>query len=392
MGVVLRDVVEKVKHMEMKMLAGKEGLDNIVTWVHMVESAEISNFLEGGEIAFTTGIGLDKNLTLLELVQSSYENSASAMIINIGPFIEEVPKDVVDFAEKNHFPLYAVPWNIHMAEIMRIVAFELTIADTANMDLEISMKNAILMPKQADLYLEQLQGKGFEAEWKYRVAIIELFSEKTGASIGAKYLERSKRFLQTFLRYRYANVVVIVQNERIILSLANYNIEEVRSILEEVKKQLFSSITTNFFILATVGGESKNIYSIAKSYNQALKMFRIVHQYHDNANALFYDDLGIYKILLSIEDEAIITEFVNETVEPIIKYDQFNQADLFTTLATYLKHSGSVKETATEMFVHRNTVNYKIKKLEELLNVDFSLLETQTTYAVGIMLHHIYKD
>ena len=39
-------------------------------------------------------------------------------------------------------------------------------------------------------------------------------------------------------------------------------------------------------------------------------------------------------------------------------------------LDCYMKHNGSVQDTAEELFVHRNTVNYKIKKIEALLNVD----------------------
>ncbi|UKI37112.1 MAG: PucR family transcriptional regulator ligand-binding domain-containing protein [Clostridiales bacterium] len=41
----------------LKLLAGKGGLDNAVRWVHMVEDRQVPDFLHGGELVFTTGIG-----------------------------------------------------------------------------------------------------------------------------------------------------------------------------------------------------------------------------------------------------------------------------------------------------------------------------------------------
>ena len=76
---------------EMRCVAGEKGMDKAVNWVHMVEGLAISEFLDGNEIAFTTGIGMpDDNDALLELVESIYKNRASALVINIGPYIKEI--------------------------------------------------------------------------------------------------------------------------------------------------------------------------------------------------------------------------------------------------------------------------------------------------------------
>ena len=75
----------------------------MVRWLHMVESNAISSFLDGQEIAFTTGVGLNRDETLLDLVKANNEHKASGMVINIGPFIKEVPKDVIDYCNKEGF-------------------------------------------------------------------------------------------------------------------------------------------------------------------------------------------------------------------------------------------------------------------------------------------------
>ena len=77
-------------------------------------------------LTFTTGLGLNENLTLLRLVKEVWRNKASGIVINIGPYISEIGQDVIDFANEKGFPVFEVPWRVRMAEIMRIICFAIT--------------------------------------------------------------------------------------------------------------------------------------------------------------------------------------------------------------------------------------------------------------------------
>ena len=79
MAVELNLLLSQISHMDVSIIAGKKGLSNMVNWVHMIETAEASTFLEGGEIAFATGIGLNNNLTILELVESIYSRNKESI-------------------------------------------------------------------------------------------------------------------------------------------------------------------------------------------------------------------------------------------------------------------------------------------------------------------------
>lgn len=106
MAVELQRLMEKVSHMDVNLIAGKGGIHNLVTWVHMVETTEASDFLEGGEIAFTTGLGLGNRTNLLDLIRLMYEKNVAGVIVNTGPFIEEVPEDAITFCNEHDFPLF----------------------------------------------------------------------------------------------------------------------------------------------------------------------------------------------------------------------------------------------------------------------------------------------
>ena len=100
--------------------------------------------------------------------------------------------------------------------------------------------------------------------------------------------------------------------------------------------------------------------------------------------------MGIFKLLMSIEDEEITHEYYEHTIQAIKDYDKKNNSDLTDVLRSYLKNNGSVKETADELFIHRNTVNYKINKIEELLNMDLSSLDSRLQLSVGFMLKDMF--
>ena len=99
--------------------------------------------------------------------------------------------------------------------------------------------------------------------------------------------------------------------------------------------------------------------------------------------------MNVYKILMAVEDMDILKEYYDKTIRPLADYDQNNNTDLTATLRYYLKNNCSVKETADELFVHRNTINYKLKKIEDILQKDLSGMNIRTSLSIGLMLQDI---
>lgn len=146
MAVTLHEIIKQVQHLEMKLVAGETGLDHEVSWTHMVDSDTISAFLQGQELTFTTGLGLNENLTLLRLVKEVWRNKASGIVINTGPYISEIGQDVIDFANEKGFPVFEVPWRVRMAEIMRIICFAITKEQQNAIEVATALNNAFLCP------------------------------------------------------------------------------------------------------------------------------------------------------------------------------------------------------------------------------------------------------
>ena len=139
-------------------------------------------------------------------------------------------------------------------------------------------------------------------------------------------------------------------------------------------------------ISAGCGKVTQSIRCLWKSYKQAKSIQKLQHNGKCMDSLIFYSDMGIYKLLMSIDDRDIIEEYYAKTIRPLLEYDKKNNSDLAVVLRSYLNHNGSVKETADELYVHRNTINYKLTRISELLDMDLSQLNTRLQLSVGFML------
>lgn len=383
MAVELHRLVEKVSNMDVNLIAGKGGLNNLVTWVHMVETAEASNFLDGGEIAFTTGLGLGNQIDLLDLIKLMQEKEVSGLMVNTGPFIEKIPQNAIDYCNEHDFPLFVIPWKIHLAEVMRIFCFAITKDEQRILETAAAFKNAIFFPNQEELYLVPLSQRGFYTEWKYSVCMMSLSSDTTDFE---GRLEKFANSLDTYAQHKYKNFAIFSNHLELLIVMGNYTEEQTRDFVWDIYSHATQIISKGESLTAGCGKLTQSIRCLWKSYNQARSIQRLQNNSKQDNPVIFYSDMGIYKLLMGIEDREIIEEYYEKTILPLIEYDNKNDSDLAIVLRSYLRHNGSVKETSDELFVHRNTINYKLSKISEILGLDLSLLNSRLILSLGFML------
>lgn len=386
MAIELSRLIEKVAHMDITLVAGEKGLSNCVTWVHMAETVEASDFLDGGQLAFTTGIGIGSEEELYSLVKSFWKKKVAGAIINIGPFIEVIPEEVKNFCNMYDVPLFVVPWKVHLAEIMRICCFAITKDEQRMMETSAAFKNAIFFPKQEELYVVPLSQRSFRVNWKYSVTVLKLNTTEPNKEARLESLCMS---MENMIRHKNKNFAIFVNETELILVLANIKEEALLAEVKEIQRDINRFLMEGESVSMGVGRLTKSVRCLYKSYNQAKAIQRLQARGKIGADKVFYTKLGIYRLLMGIEDKEIIKDYYHHMLQPLIDYDRVNQTDLCQTLQCYLNNDGSVKDTAEELFVHRNTVNYKLNKVEEILEIEMSSLAARTELIIAFKLMDI---
>lgn len=388
MSITLREIVKQVEHLEMKLVAGEEGLDREVLWTHMVDSDTISAFLQGQELTFTTGIGISEKLPLLKLVQEVYRNGASGIVINIGPYVDKIGQDVLDFANEKEFPVFEVPWKIHMAEIMRIICFAITKEQQSRIEVTAALNNAFLCPAQEELYVFPLMRKGYLADSVYTAVTIRVEVQKN--TVAGERMEQLHSQLGSHLRCNYKRILCCAQEKQLVLVLCDYTGQERKHVLTYIFQHFCNELKKEETAVFCVGNQAEELRQLHKSYETANQMAEVSalgripgEEVYGRHKMIVYKNAGIFRILFALKDEEVMQEYVRDTVQPLLEYDALHNTDLAGVLQCYLRHDGSLQDTANELIVHRNTVNYKINKASEILEMDLTRLENRLEVMLG---------
>lgn len=388
MSITLREIVKQVEHLEMKLVAGEAGLDREVLWTHMVDSDTISAFLQGQELTFTTGIGISEKLPLLKLVQEVYRNGASGIVINIGPYVDKIGQDVLDFANEKAFPVFEVPWKIHMAEIMRIICFAITKEQQSRIEVTAALNNAFLCPAQEELYVFPLMRKGYLADSVYTAVTIRVEVQKN--TVAGERMEQLHSQLGSHLRCNYKRILCCAQEKQLVLVLCDYTEQERKHVLTYIFQHFCNELKKEETAVFCVGNQAEELRQLHKSYETANQMAEVSalgripgEEVYGRHKMIVYKNAGIFRILFALKDEEVMQEYVRDTVQPLLEYDALHHTDLAGVLQCYLRHDGSLQDTANELIVHRNTVNYKINKASEILEMDLTRLENRLEVMLG---------
>ena len=383
MAVYVKDLFESVRYEDIHLVAGKNGINKHVRWVHMVETIDISNDLDGNEIVFTTGVGRSHNDNLLDFVRSVYLNSASAMVINVGPYIKEIPQEVKDFADENDFPIFEAAWSVHMAKIMQRFCCILTEENMLYTQLSFALKNIIYFPEQFEVYEKQLLVNGYSLEGEYYLTATENIKH-----VGRKIDE----VIQSIIENQQGKIICTEISDYIVILFSDYKNSELKSTLNKIRTKITELLKEeeDLQIYFAISQKITSLKQISEAYNETEKMLAIKEKLNFTDKIIEYKDIGLYKILFSA-DKEVLKQYYEETLGPLEQYDNANQLSLLAVVKMYIENNCSIQAVSDKMFIHRNTVNYKINKAQAILDIDISKCISRTKLQIAFMAKELLK-
>lgn len=119
-------------------------------------------------------------------------------------------------------------------------------------------------------------------------------------------------------------------------------------------------------------------------------MARDIGIHETGENVSFFQDIGLLKILYS-HDPTELAEFYHDTMDVLNEHDRRTEAELSEALKAYVFNNMDVSKTAQSMFVHRNTIRYRLRKIEELLQIDLSDLSVIMNFVVAFHIESLNR-
>jgi purine catabolism regulator len=218
----------------------------------------------------------------------------------------------------------------------------------------------------------------------------------------SKYLEIQSNLSQTLEKVRrniflktknivesfFSHAVYTTFSDNIVFIIQNFYKEEyfsnkIKDITNKINEKIKKDI--DFTVTIGVGSYKDSVMDIHESYAEAQKAIKLSRVLKKD-KIIFYDDLGIYKLLEDFSETDSIKEFYDSYLGSLIQYDDEHNAELLHTLESLIKNDWNIKETAEKLFVHYNTVKYRMKRISKILGIDLQDPEQKFNLALSLKL------
>ncbi|MFP3387258.1 PucR family transcriptional regulator [Brevibacillus sp. SIMBA_040] len=146
-------------------------------------------------------------------------------------------------------------------------------------------------------------------------------------------------------------------------------------------------------VIAGYGRSYKSYTEIVKSYQEALHAVKIKKLFpREIAGIHGYHELGIYRYLLKCKQWDEEQGYENERLEVLKQYDRDNQTAMQETLETFLDAAGKVNVTAQRLHIHINTLSYRLRRIEEIMQVDLENMNQRTSLYLELKMAKLNEE
>lgn len=384
MAIRLEELYRQAKQThQLQLIAGEGGLSNITNWVHMIEDENVAEFLRGNELVFTTGIGHSDPKWLTGFAQGLTHVKASGLVVNIGPYIDAVLPETIDYCRQTDLPLFTIPWHIRLVDVTRDFCRRIISSEQTEMSVSSAFKNAIFLSGDISQYRAQLERHGYNADWRYCTAVVSVSSEQDGKN--EAHVQAVRFFMQNIINQISEKYSIFMQDNLMIIVFANFGETDIVFCIDKIV-EYYLARGRGYKLHIGIGQNETGLTMLAKSFKQAVAVLRMAVK--SRKYKIYYQNLGIYKILLSTEDGNVLHEIYADVLGRLADYDTAYNTDYMNTLKCYIENDASVQVVAKLTYMHRNTINYKLRKIKEITGCDIASIEDR----LKIMLAFKIKD
>lgn len=381
---------ENDNQFKLSLLAGGNGFRNAVTWVHMVEDAYLIPYFHGSELAVTTGIKMASDPRwLYELVRELKGREAAGLIVNTGKYIFDIPQEVLRYCEQQEFPLLAMPWEIHVTEMLQAFCTRIIQERSESALFDKVLEDAIFKRGSEEDWREVLS-RYYDLDGSFTVILIQASRVEEGIKkiqgIEYVFINRLRRF-KTINGMDTSKFGLLTHDNYQLLVANNVPPSQMPELMHIILDTYKDAVKVQALFVG-VGIEVAGISDINKSFQRARTAMRMA--VYRNTPYIRFEDMGFYKILFSVKDEEVLYAYADELLAPI-EGDDGKRQGYVELLRAYIENDRSLERTAAALYLHRNTVNYRIQKMKSMLDSPLRTVEDLFPYQVALAIRDMER-
>ena len=178
-----------------------------------------------------------------------------------------------------------------------------------------------------------------------------------------------------------------------VVSVSEYDIVLVKELkdgvdmreIERMAVNIADTLSTEFYTKAAIGISTvvDNIKDLARAYKEAQVALEVGKVFETEKNIISYENLGIGRLIYQLP-----TTLCEMFLQEVFKKGSLESLDRETlmTIQSFFENNLNVSETSRKLFVHRNTLVYRLEKIRKLTGLDLREFEHAITFKVALMV------
>lgn len=377
--VTCRDVYN-LKLDGMELVAGEAGLNRMVSWAYLVQTRPYEDHMNQGNFALIVVDHLrfdfeEVGRTMVELNTLGI----SGIAVSVVDDREKIPEYIIKKAEELELPLFWVRWRgASFVDISQSIGNLIMETDILNKRTGDYLYNLLFGYNINDRYVEKISGQfGLDFSRPYRVGIIAV-DRKYGVNLEQDehiYEYYANCLNQEVIKMKGRPMFMRFLNKFVLLFEAKKN-KEIEKELEDMLRRLDDNPLFRGIIQSTciLGAAYTDPGKFGQSYQEAKTLLPKKEQLPNPSRkkVLSASSMGIYKYMFHSDNQREILDYCNNKLNKLEEYDHANGAFLQETLLAYYMNGFNTVKTADALYIHRNSLLYRLKKIEELLEMELT--------------------
>ena len=361
-----------------ELLTGEAGLERMVSWTYIVQTKPYKDHMNPGNFA----------LLVVDFLRYSIEDAYTAMLelnelgisglaISVEEDKEAIPQQMIEKAKELKLSLFYIRWEgatfVDIAQSIGELILETEVDNKRTGDY---LYNLLFGYEVNDKYIEKISAQfGLTFDRPYRVGVI-VIDRKYGMNLEQDehtYVYYTDCLNREVLHMKKKPMYMRFLNKFVLLFEAKEN-KETEHQIEQILRELDSRTPFAGVIHSTciLGAAYTKPADFGISYQEAKNLIpkKDMLPNPTNKKVLSASSMGIYKYMFNSGNHEEILNYCNEKLKNLEMYDNANGSFLIDTLVNYYMCGFNVGKTAEMMYVHRNSLQYRLKKIEEILEIN----------------------
>lgn len=401
MNLTVRDIQKIWEEGSAALVAGEKGLDKTVDCYNMMEQPEIKPWLRENILMITTGYAIrnDKQ-ALLRLIQDLNDTGAAALAIKTR-FFDEFPREALELADALNFPLFFL--NNDQGFMEQVFPVMVALVESRNGGTQFERgqgKEKNQKEQDAKLFWELVNGKITETveieywmhslNWPVAPVRVLVFSVIPGSYAMASHEENMDKIYSCAKMYLASCKVhgQVIMRKKECICIIHDNLEKEK--LSEMGRELQRRIIDRFKYEATVGISRAffDFRELKTAWTDGQDAVRIAGNPAIGKKLVWIEDVLFEQTVLRMSREDYVRKYVQDTLAGLEIYDRDHDSHLEQTLECLIRNMGSKIKAAGELFLHRNTMAYRVKQIENLMNCDLSSADDLMRLGMAVKIKH----